>query len=169
MNIIFIGLRGSGKTKLGKLLSQKLNLEFIDIDKEIEKKEKTKIPEIIKLKNWDYFRTIENKTLKTLSKKTNCIISTGGGIILNKENIKILKKLGKIIYLNVHPEICTKRIEKSSTNRPKLTNKKTIQEEIISLYEKRKNIYEKTADIIFERSENLKKDMNSLLKITSNL
>ncbi len=165
MNIVLTGLRGSGKTKLGKLLSKKLNFKFIDVDTEIEKQEKLDISEIIKKESWDYFRSLENKILKTFLNEKNTVISTGGGVILKKENIEILKKLGTIIYLEVDPKICAKRIVNSKNKRPKLTNEKTIREELQLLDKKRKHVYKESADVIFKRSEDIELDLKKLNKM----
>ena len=86
-NLVFLGMMGSGKTSIGLIVSKKLNLEFFDIDQEIEKELKNKISKIFETKGEDYFRKMEeNITLKIL-KKNKCVISLGGGAFLNK-NIK---------------------------------------------------------------------------------
>lgn len=162
-NIVLTGLRGSGKSKIGAILALKLNMNFIDIDEEIEKEEKKKIPEIINSRGWEYFRAIECKVTQKVSKLKNTVISTGGGTILNHENEKALKKNSKIIYLYVKPEIATKRIL-NDKNRPPLTNKESVEEEMKQLYKERNGRYCESANIIFERSENVEKDCNEIIE-----
>ena len=87
-NLYLIGLSGTGKSTCGKMLSQKLNLIFIDLDKEIIKKEKTPISEIFLKKGEKYFRKIETSLLEKFSKKKNHIISTGGGIVESNYNME---------------------------------------------------------------------------------
>ena len=82
-NLVFLGMMGSGKSSIGSLVSDKLNLDFIDIDKEIEKKAGCKISKIFENKGEQYFREIEeNLTLKYLKKKKT-VISLGGGAFLS--------------------------------------------------------------------------------------
>lgn len=163
-NIILTGLRGSGKSKIGAILALKLNMNFIDTDEEIEKEEKKKIPEIINLRGWEYFRAIECKATQKVAKLKNTVISTGGGTILDHENEKALKKNGKIIYLYVKPEIAASRIL-NSKNRPPLTNKESVEEEMKQLYKERNGRYCESANIIFERSENAEKDCNDIINL----
>ncbi|MFA5947866.1 MAG: shikimate kinase [Candidatus Gracilibacteria bacterium] len=162
-NIVLTGLRGSGKSKIGKLISERLKLDFIDLDKEIEKYEGKSIPEIFAKKGWKYFREIEKKVVKKIAKEKNKIISTGGGTIIYEENYKNLKKNGIIIYLKRSPADCYKYISKDK-NRPPLTNEKNPLKEIKKIYKERKPFYEKTADIIFKRSDDVKKDTKKMLK-----
>ena len=84
-NLVLIGMMGSGKSTIGYLLAKKLKFLFIDIDKNIEKNEETTISNIFKEKGEKYFRDIEEKiTLDVLKKKSNCVISLGGGAFINK-------------------------------------------------------------------------------------
>ncbi|BBE31579.1 hypothetical protein OSSY52_17200 [Tepiditoga spiralis] len=133
--IFLIGMMGCGKTTLGKKLSNILNLPFIDIDSEIEKKEKKSIENIFKENGETYFRTLEKKTLKEINYfYTSGIISTGGGIILDDENFNILKN-EYTIFLYVSISELKKRLEKD-TKRPLLKNKN-----IINIWEERKSLY----------------------------
>ena len=162
-NIVLTGLRGSGKTEIGKILAKKLGWNFIDIDEEIEKTEKAKIAKIVEIRGWEYFRTVENKVAKKVAELYKTVIATGGGTILDHGNEKALKKNGKIIYLHVKPAICAARIL-NDPNRPPLTNKKTVEEEIKQLYKKRNGRYCESANLIFERTDDLKKDAIKILK-----
>ena len=105
MNIILTGLRGSGKSTIGKLIAEKLKWKFIDLDIEIEKSANSKIKEIVETQGWEYFRTLESNMVKKISKRDKLVIATGGGTIIDPSNEKLLKKNGKIIYLYVKPEI----------------------------------------------------------------
>jgi 3-phosphoshikimate 1-carboxyvinyltransferase len=161
-NIVLIGLRGSGKTKLGKILSEKLGWDLIDIDKEIEKTEKMKISEIVKKHGWEYFRKKEKEITKKVSKLEKTIIATGGGTILNKDNAKFLKENSKIIYLHRKPEDCLEWIKDDKT-RPALTNKASKLEELKQLYKERHKIYQENSDLIIKRTENLEKDSKKII------
>jgi shikimate kinase len=142
-NLYLVGLSGTGKSTCGKILSQKLSLTFIDLDKEIIKNEKTSISNIFKNKGEKYFRKIENNILKKYSKKINCIIATGGGIVENYSNIEIMKNTGKIIWLRASPKQISKRLNsKYAEHRPLLGETPKV-ENIAEMLEKRQHLYNK--------------------------
>lgn len=146
-NIILIGMRGSGKTTIGKLLSQKLNRECLDLDEIMVKKMKMTIPEIVEKYGWDYFRDKESTIVKEVSLLDNKIISTGGGVVTKAKNISALKKNGVIIFLKTSVKTLLDRIG-DDPNRPSLTNKNTKKEEIEELLKQRKKLYEEAANKI---------------------
>lgn len=163
MNIVLIGLRGSGKTKLGQTIATELNWNFIDLDNEIEKNQKMDIPQIVKKNDWNFFRKIEKAIIETLSTTNNTVIATGGGAILDKKNVINLKKIGQLIYLHIKPEIAAQRI-KNSKNRPPLTTNQSVLDEMEELYEERHKKYLNAANLIIERTNNLKKDARLIIK-----
>ncbi|MBI2634095.1 shikimate kinase [Candidatus Peregrinibacteria bacterium] len=166
MNIVLIGLRGSGKTKIGRILAEKLGWIFFDIDKEIEKQEKNTITGIVKFHSWKYFRELEKNITKKTAALDKTVISTGGGTILYPENEKILKKNSTIIYLHRTPDNCAKWLKKDQ-KRPPLTGAKTLEEEMQTLYIQRHHIYEKNANLIFNRTEDANKDAKKIIKLLS--
>ena len=137
-NIVLVGMMGSGKSSIGKLLSKKTGLDFIDIDALIEKKENKSITEIFKVNGEKYFRDLEEKiSIKKLQEYNN-VISLGGGAFLNA---KIRKKssLNSItVWLNWKTSTLIDRI-KDSKKRPVVTNLKA--NEIKDLIEERSKIY----------------------------
>ncbi len=141
MIIYLIGMPGCGKSTLGKILSEKLNYDFVDMDQYIEKEACMFIDEIFDAYGENFFRALETNTLNELSKRNNTVISTGGGIIKNKLHKEIMSN-GKCIYLEVPIEELEKRVEKTEDVRP-LLQTKTIKE----LYLERKNLYEYFSDI----------------------
>ncbi len=173
VNIVLTGLRGSGKSTIGKILKEKISQfsrkkwDFVDIDEEIEKEEKAKISDIVSMHGWKYFRAVERRVTKKVAKLKNTVISTGGGTIIDRENEKALKKNGQIIYLYIKPHIAAARIL-TSKNRPPLTNKKSIEEEMKHLYKERNVRYCESANIIFECSENIDKDCTEIIRILNN-
>ena len=147
MRIYLIGMPGSGKSTLGKKLAKSLNYEFIDMDNYIEKKSCMFIDEIFDAYGEEYFRELERNTLKEFLNLDNVIISTGGGIIKNKDNKKLMD--GKCIFLKVDLDELQKRCDNSQTVRP-LLQVKTIKElynEIKELYDYFKDIEVDTMDI----------------------
>ena len=142
MIFYLIGMMGSGKSSVGKLLANKLQFSNIDIDKEIEKDEKLSIKEIFEKKGENYFREIESKYL--LRKRKLAVVSCGGGIILNKKNREFLRTNGYTIYLKSSiPTLEQRLLNKSS--RP-LLNNDNLKETLINIYSKRKTLYTSAAN-----------------------
>jgi len=152
MNIVLIGLRGSGKSTVGEIISRKLNKTFYDLDSIIIKKEKKTIPEIVEKYGWEYFREKETEIIKKISKRGNSVIATGGGTIKRNENIDMLKKNGEFIFLKTSIEQITVRIG-DDKSRPSLNGKKSFIDEMQEIWIMRKPIYEQTADIIIETDD----------------
>jgi len=139
-NLVFLGMMGSGKSTIGKLISKKLNMNFIDIDQEIEKSEEMKISEIFIQKGEPFFRKIEEKiTLKNL-KKANSVISLGGGAFINKKIQSEILRKHTSIWLNWSNDKLIKRI-RNSQKRPIAI--KLNDEDLNKLISKRSKIYSK--------------------------
>ena len=142
MIFYLIGMMGSGKSSVGKLLANKLHFSNIDIDKEIEKDEKLSIKEIFEKKGENYFREIESKYL--LRKRKLAVVSCGGGIILNKKNREFLKTNGYTIYLKSSIATLEQRLL-NENSRPLLSND-NLKETLINIYSKRKTLYTSAAN-----------------------
>jgi shikimate kinase len=110
---------GTGKTSAGKLAAKKLDLKYVDADEEIEKKAGITVSEIFSNFGEPYFRDLETKTIKEISKRDGQVISCGGGAVLRDENIKNLKASGIVVCLSASPEAIFERI-KHETHRPLL-------------------------------------------------
>lgn len=152
-NIILTGMMGAGKTTVGKELATIMNCNFIDLDETIEKNY-GKISDIFKQKGEEYFRQIETLELKKLNIQETFVLSTGGGIVLKDENIKILQTLGYVFYLEASTDTIYERI-KNQKHRPLLNTpdpKRSI-EEILS---KRKKLYENSGEKITVNNKNVK-------------
>ena len=139
-NIVFLGMMGSGKTSIGKLVSKKLKLNFFDTDNEIENEVGMKISKIFKEKGERYFREIEEKITSNILEKKNIVISLGGGTFINKRiREKILSK-HLSFWLNWKSEILIRRI-KNSSKRPIVIH--SSSSELNNLIKKRSIIYAK--------------------------
>jgi len=165
-NIILIGMKACGKSTVGKLLAQKLGIKFVELDQEIEKvhfeekkptfakatvgREKLTFREIFKKHGADYFHSLEKKVLKTIvekDKEKQIILACGGGTPLDPENQMLLKRLGRVIFLNAKEDVLLPRILMHGVPAffPYLNDpKKSLSE----LMEKRRPIYEKAANQI---------------------
>nr|QGT49660.1 shikimate kinase [uncultured Candidatus Melainabacteria bacterium] len=128
---------GAGKTTIAQLLSEKLNIKYIDIDSLIEEQEDMKISTIFQNKGEKYFRQQEKETIFLTVQPENLIISLGGGALENKETREFLFKNSTIIYLKTTPETIYKRI-KDNTSRPLLCDNMSVEKirEILKIREK---------------------------------
>jgi shikimate kinase len=138
-NIYLVGFMGTGKTTVGKKLAALQKHTFIDLDDLIESKEKRKISDIFAARGEPYFRAIEKKALQEVSQKEDLVVGCGGGIVIDKENIALMKATGKIICLSATPEIILKRTS-GRTHRP-LLNVADPKAKIASLLENRASCY----------------------------
>ena len=142
-NIVLFGFMGTGKTTVGKILSKKLNLPLLDMDSIISEEEEKTINSIFAESGEKYFRDLENKLTHRLSKYSGKIISTGGGIVLNEENINLYKNNGLLVCLEASPEKIVERL-KNDKSRPLLEFENNEKEaEIKCLLENRKSLYDK--------------------------
>ena len=161
-NICFVGFMGSGKSILGRDLSKLYNIEFFDSDLEIEKKIGKSINQIFIDSGEEYFREIEEKVCIDLLKVEDCIISLGGGSIINSKIRQMIKKNSFSIYLKVDINILLKRL-KSSKKRPLL--KYSNKEDIKKLYNEREIFYNKS-DLVIDNNNN---KYDAIQKIKVNL
>ncbi|MGL5347442.1 MAG: shikimate kinase [Peptostreptococcaceae bacterium] len=147
MKIILIGFMGVGKTTVGRELAKKANLEFIDMDEEIEKREERSISKIFKENDELYFRQKETSLLKELLKRKNILISTGGGIVTTEENYKILKKEKNVIFLDANTNTILKHLSNENDKRPLLATSNNKEKTISELLEARYDKYNGVSDV----------------------
>jgi|TARA_Y100000389_G_scaffold94952_1_gene91628 shikimate kinase len=161
-NLVFLGMMGSGKTSIGSIVSKKLNVDFIDVDQEIEKKLGMKISKIFEIKGEEYFREIEEITTLKILKKDKSIISLGGGAFLNNKIKKEVLENHISFWLNWDIKTLVNRI-KDSHKRPLAFN--SSKNEIIEIIKKRSIVYSKARYKI--NCENLTKNeiSKNILKI----
>jgi shikimate kinase len=125
-NIVLTGFMGAGKSSVGRIPGEKLQMRVIDTDDMIEKDAGMSISDIFSKHDESHFRELEEKVVQQTSNLSGYIIITGGGAILNKENMENLRKKGVIIYLHTTPEIIYNRI-KGKTHRPLLQVKNPLK------------------------------------------
>lgn len=138
-NIVLIGMPGSGKTTVGKMLAESLSMEFIDSDAVIIEKTGREISDIFADEGEKAFRKIESEVISELSGRTGCIIATGGGAVLDAENVRNLSKNGKIYFIDRPPENLV-----PTSDRPTASSIEAIKKR----YDERISIYRKSADKI---------------------
>ena len=145
--IFVIGLPGSGKTDLSKLLAEHINYTFFDMDKVIEDREKKTISKIFEESGEEYFREAESKILEELSNIKNAVISTGGGSVLKEKNRVLMRERGIVIFIDRPAELIVKNINVSK--RPLLVQDKN---KLIKLSEERDDLYRECASVIFNHN-----------------
>ncbi len=118
-NIYLIGMMGSGKTVTGKALAALLDHTFVDLDAGIQVEDGRTIPEIFTGSGEAHFRDLETLVLERVSRQGEQVIATGGGIILREENVRRMKKTGKVVLLKASAESLWQRV-RYSKDRPLL-------------------------------------------------
>ena len=138
-NLVLLGMMGVGKTTLAKIVAKKQGLEFIDIDRNIEKKNFMKVDEIFNKKGEDFFRSEEEKEVLKCLNKNECVIALGGGAFVNRLIRENVLKKSISIWLDANIKIIARRT-KWNNRRPLLKNDN--REKILKeLYYKRKRFY----------------------------
>lgn len=145
---------GSGKTSVGRTLSDFLNKPFIDLDDEIEKQQKLSIAEIFNQKGEDFFRNIEAKTIQSIT--DNAIVSLGGGTPCYCKNLEWILENGKLVYLETSEKILFERVMNEIDKRPKLHQLEghELQAHIVRLLKIRKPYYEKAQIVVKTDNKN---------------
>ena len=149
-NIALIGFMGSGKSTIGKILSNKTNFLFIDIDKVVELSEEKSIGEIFRSCGEEYFRKIETRVINKIFLNKNCVFACGGGAVKSKENINVIKKNSIVVYLYISPEEAYIRL-KDVKDRP-LLEVKDRKGSIKKMIKDREILYQKNADITIDNT-----------------
>ncbi len=152
-NLVLIGMPGCGKTSLGRMLAKETNRSFVDLDHVLEQEEGRSAKAILETEGEAAFRDIESRIAKSRGKENGQVIATGGGVILREENLDALRQNGIIIWVD-----CPLSALTPSNSRPLSQN----QEALCALYEKRHPLYQKAADLRFERPSGLGESIAAL-------
>ncbi len=155
---------GCGKSTVGALLAKKTGMSFIDLDSYIEKKENKTVSKIFADSGEDYFRALEIEAARELSERNGLVIAAGGGTLVFRENVEVLKKSGRIVLLELPVETVAKRLE-NDTTRP-LLNRPDKDEAMRELYNKRLPLYRAAADMIVNADDS---PMQVCMEIIRNL
>jgi len=157
MNIVLIGMRGSGKTAVGRILAQKLGREFIEMDELIVQKAGLSIPEIVARHGWERFRDLEKEVTAEVAERDNIVNATGGGVVVREQNITKLKQNGLLVWLTASVDSLLQRIGEDDS-RPLLVGKNQREDIEITLAE-RQPLYRKAADITIDTENKMPEAM----------
>jgi len=164
-NIYLVGFMGTGKTAVGKELATKKKLQFVDLDELIELREKGVISDIFAKNGEPYFRKVEKRVLKEVSKEKKFVVACGGGIVLDKDNIKIMKETGIIICLAASPQVILERTN-AYCHRP-LLNISNPRKQIELLLKLRSPYYAQADKTIDTSKISVKEVVEKIAKVTS--
>lgn len=148
-NIFLVGLRGSGKTTLGKVGAKRSGRSFVDTDELVEARAGKSVADLVAEGGWDAFRALESEVLAEVCAGDGQIVATGGGIILAEANRVLMRASGKVFYLAAEPALLAARLlqDPKAAQRPALTGQ-PLAEEMRALFEERQPLYMNTADFI---------------------
>lgn len=160
--IILVGMMGTGKTVIGKMLAKSLNRIFFDIDENIEKHYHMTIYDIFQRYGENKFREIEHEEIKKIDVKSNYIIATGGGAFTFERNYNILNQIGLTVWLNATQKTIVSRLKKNINNRPLLKNVE-IDKYVSNLLLKRNPMYSKAHLSVISKNESKIEMTNRIL------
>lgn len=151
-NILLIGLMGSGKTTVGRIVAQMIGFQFVDTDALVVESAGRSIPEIFAGEGEVGFRQRESAVLRCLLGKRGCVIATGGGIITQPRNLPLLRHLGYIVWLDADPERLARRTSMTNS-RPLLAGEEDPKAKLERLLSERKPVYKALADLRIQTAE----------------
>lgn len=153
-NIVLIGMPSSGKSTIGKILSEQLNKKLIDTDELIVNKINMSIAEYMKTHSEKEFRDIETECVKEAAKMSNVVVATGGGAILRAENVNALKQNGKLYFLKRNLELLT-----PTESRPFSSDMEALKKR----YTERLPIYESVCDVVIDNNNEISDAVKQIL------
>ncbi len=143
-NVVLVGMRGSGKTTVGAILAGRLRRELIPLDALVVYEAGMTIPEIVERFGWPHFRRIEAQVTVKAARLKGVIIATGGGVVLDPENVRALRGTGIVFWLGVSVDRILERIGEDP-NRPSLTGRASRREDMEATYKEREPLYRAAA------------------------
>ncbi len=155
MNIYLIGYRCTGKTSVSRWIGRHLEWPVLDADEELVREQGRTIADIVAAEGWSVFREMEKAVLKRLGELDHCVVATGGGVILDAENVAVMKKSGTVVLLRAGTETIYRRLvgdQTSVDSRPALTDKNQY-DEIVSTLKTRTPLYESAMDFAVDTDD----------------
>ncbi len=147
-NLFLIGYRCTGKSSVGRLLAAKLDRLLVDTDSRVVSQNGLSIRKIVASRGWDAFRRLEHNVLKQVCAMDRQVVATGGGIVLDADNVELMKESGRVIWLKATPDTIKTRMMQDRASeglRPALTTKDSISEIEETLVE-REPLYQRAMD-----------------------
>jgi shikimate kinase len=149
MNLILTGLRGTGKSSIGRRLAGALGRPFFDTDLLTEQQIGEPISQYVRRLGWNAFRDLEHQVICQVGQQRGAVISSGGGALTFARNVEVLKPNGIIILLAADPAKLAKRLERSYA-RPPLTDQPNLEAEMSGLWTQREPLYRQVCDVVLD-------------------
>lgn len=163
LNVVLVGMPGSGKSTIGKELAKRLSMQFVDVDTYIEEKNNRTISQIFADFGEEFFRLKETEACKDVALMKKMVIATGGGVVKKKRNIDLLKSNGVVINVNRSVENIFKDLKKTlddGTNyRPLFKNLESLEK----IYNERKDLYLNSSDYNVDNNDDFEKCINQII------
>ena len=152
-NLVLIGMPASGKSTLGRALAERTGRPFLDTDELIVGKSGKPIPQIFSDEGETAFRAIESEVIRELSPRTGLVIATGGGAILDPENVRRLKRNGLLCFIRRDPERLS-----PTPDRPLSSDSAAMR----ALYQRRKEAYRRATELVIDNDGSLEDSLKQL-------
>jgi shikimate kinase len=152
MNIYLVGYRCTGKSSVGQQLAASLGWAFVDTDSRVVTQAGQEIAAIVKKNGWAHFRRLEQSCLRAVADRHHQVVATGGGIVLDAHNVKIMKTSGVVVWLTAAPDIIRQRMRgdrQTENQRPALTDRNVI-DEIETVLNERMPLYRAASEIVID-------------------
>jgi shikimate kinase len=150
--LVLIGPRGTGKSTVGRLVSQAAGRPFLDADRELERRAGRSIAAIFAEEGEAAFRDLEESTLRDLVGREGAVLATGGGVVIRGANRALLRGFGLVVWLTADPAVLAGRLARDAAVRPSLTGLGTVAE-VAAVVEARAPLYIATADAEIDTSD----------------
>ncbi|MDD3270089.1 MAG: shikimate kinase [Syntrophomonadaceae bacterium] len=167
-NIVLIGFMGTGKSSVGLKLAEKLKMKFVDMDREIEKVTGMSVSQLFRKYGEIRFRSEERLMAQKLGQQSNLVIATGGGVVLEDENIQLLRENGIMICLEASPADILARVSRKKGSRPLLKRDIKI-EDIENMLQAREHLYSCTTHRVNTSDKDLYTVVSDIQKIIKQL
>lgn len=151
-NLVLIGYRASGKSSVGSELARRLNRPLVDLDEVLVAEAGCSIADIVAQEGWEEFRRREKELTQRFSQTREQVLATGGGVVLDPENVEILREHGIIIWLKAEPAVIRERLGLDAATqafRPSLTGSDTMAE-VDKVLAEREPLYRDAAHIVID-------------------
>ncbi len=153
-NLVLIGYRATGKTAVGEALARALSRPLVDLDEVLVAEAGCSIAEMVAKHGWEEFRRREKELVHRFGREQGRVLATGGGVVLDPENVQILRENGIIIWLKAPPAVIKERLRQDRTTgefRPSLTGADTLAE-VEQVLAQREPLYRQAAQVVIDTS-----------------
>jgi shikimate kinase len=166
LNIYFCGMIGSGKTTVGRRLARTLEMDFYDLDQEMDRILGYSFHKLVQEEGWVAFRELEYAICKRFAKLEKSVICLGGGTVRYEWNMDVLRGSGTVILLTASLEELIRRVK--TADRPRVNIGTTVEEDIRMIWEKSKDKYYGAADIVYATDQKrIDEEVRDLMQLIS--